>query len=406
MAKFFYTARSSQGEIEKGKLEVKDKKALARILREKGLLLTSARKIEKEKKKMSLKKFFPFLKRVSSMEKILFTRHLKVMLSAGISLNNAFSILEKQTGNKYFKEVIFDLNEETKKGESFFESLKKYPKIFPPLYTSMIETGEISGKLEDCLNQLSIQMKKEYDLVTKVRGAMTYPIVVLLVVVGIVIFVMTTVIPKLSEVFKEAGVELPLPTKILIAASDFFVNQGFLVVFGFFILIFLTLRFLRTKFGRRLSHFLILKTPVFSMIVKKVNLARFSRTICALLTSKISVISALKITGNNLGNFYYKKALFEASEEIKKGITIAEILSKYKKIFPTMVWQMIEIGEKTGNLEEILLNLAQFYEEEVDELMKAFSSIIEPILLVVLGVIAAGVALAVITPIYSLVQQF
>lgn len=402
MPEFFYTARTAKGEIEKGRLKIENKRALAKTLGEKDLLLTSAKKI----KEKTSKKSFPFFKKVSMMEKILFTRHLKIMLSAGISLSKALSILENQTTNKYFQEIIFDLNEETKKGKSFFESLKKYPKIFPSLYTSMIEVGEISGKLEECLDQLFVQMKKEHELMTKVKGAMTYPIVVLFVVVGVVVFCMTMVIPKLALVFKESKVELPLPTKILIATSDFFMNQGLWAIPFLLFFVFLLFRFLKSKKGQIFSHLLMLKIPILSMIVRKVNLARFSRTICALLMSKIPVISALQITGNNLGNIYYKKALFESAEEIKKGILISDVLSKYKSLFPSMTFQMIEIGEKTGSLEEILLNLAQFYEEEVDELMKSFSSIIEPVLLVILGVVGAGIALAVITPMYSLVQQF
>jgi len=346
-----------------------------------------------------------FLEKFSTIpisEKLFFVQNLGIMLKAGISLSVALKTLAKQTNNKRFSRIIGDISKNVEKGVSFTESLKPYEKIFGQLFVNMIESGEISGKLEEVLKRLYIQFKKNHELVSKVKGALTYPAVILIAMSGIGIFMMIFVIPKITVMFKEFNAELPLATKIVILLSDGLVEHGLLCLIGLIVFILIIIRVIKTKKGKYIFHGLLLKLPIFSTIVKKVNLARFSRTISSLLKTDIMIIKSFQITANVLGNVYYRDALNEMSNKIKKGGTINEIINNYPKLFPPIVTQMISVGEETGELDYILEELAEFYEGEVDQTMNNLPSIIEPVLLLILGVVVGGMAVAVIMPMYSL----
>ncbi|KKR21752.1 MAG: hypothetical protein UT48_C0004G0008 [Parcubacteria group bacterium GW2011_GWE2_39_37] len=346
--------------------------------------------------------FLLIFSRISSSEKLFFVQNLGIMLKAGVSLLMSLRTLAKQTSSKKFVGVIEDMADNVEKGKTLTESLAPHEKIFGELFINMVEAGEISGKLESVLTQLFTQIKKQHKLVSKVKGAMTYPIVVLTAMGAIGTFMMMVVVPKLTGMLKDFGAQLPLPTQILITVSDTLVNNGPLVFAIIFVFVVVFIRVLKTYRGKYYFQALILKLPVISPIVKKINLAKFSRTISSLLKTDIMIIKSFQITANVLGNLHYRKAVNEIAEKIKKGSTINEVISQYPKLFSPIVVQMVNIGEQTGELDEILEELAQFYEEEVDQIMDTLPSILEPILILILGTTIGGMAVAIIMPMYSL----
>lgn len=342
------------------------------------------------------------LSRIPLKERLFFVQYLGIMLKSGVSLAAGLKTLGQQTQNKYFAFIISDVAGKVEKGVSLAESLKPHEKIFGELFINMVEAGEVSGKLEDVLIQLYVQMKKNHELLSKVKGALTYPIVILVAMTGIGTFMMVAVVPKMIGIFKEFDAELPLATKILIKITDMLTEHGLLA--GVFIIVFILLfvQILKTKKGKYIFQGILLKLPVFSPIIKQINLARFARTISTLLKTDIMIIKTFQITGNILGNLHYRKAIYEMSARIKKGSQINEIVQAYPNLFPPVVGQMMSVGEQTGELDNILGELAEFYEGEVSKTMDNLPSIIEPILILVLGIIVGGVAVAIIMPMYSL----
>ena len=402
--KFSYTARNKNGELENGELEIASEHELAEYLRNKGLLLTSAEAVgENEKKHKELK--IPFLNRVKTVEKIFFTQNLQVMVKAGLSVSVSLKTLAQQTSNKFFQTVLMDLYQRVDKGNSLADSLALYPKVFPELFVNMVRAGEKSGKLEDVLLQLTVQIRKSHTLIAKVRGAMTYPVIVITAMVGIAIAMIVFVIPKITGMFEEVNATLPLPTRILIALSDFMIANGLWVGIGFVVLIIAFFRLIRTKKGSYIWHGLLLKLPIIAPILRKINLAKFSRTFSSLLKTDIPVVQSFQITASTLGNSHYRRAVENAAERVKKGVQIATILAEYPKLFPPLVVQMVSVGEETGTIDTILDELAIFYEEDVDRTMSNLTTILEPILILILGAGVGSLAVSIILPIYTLTQN-
>jgi len=368
-------------------------------------LPTSTENVNPAEPQAGVNKINLFLQKLTSVplaEKLFFIQHLGIMLKAGISLSTALKTLAKQTTNKRFARIIADISRNVEKGVSFTESLKPHEKIFGQLFINMIESGEISGKLEEVLKRLYIQFKKNHELVSKVKGALIYPIVILIAMSGIGTFMMIAVVPKITAMFKDFNAELPLATKLLIKFSDSLVANGLLYLVALIVVILTIVQLIKTKRGRYAFHGLLLKLPIFSPIIKKINLARFARTTSSLLKTDIMIIKSFQIAANVLGNVHYRQALMEMSDKIKKGGTINEVVANYPKLFPPVVAQMIAVGEDTGELDYILEELAEFYEGEIDQTMNNLPAIIEPILILVLGLVVGGMAVAVIMPMYAL----
>jgi len=368
-------------------------------------LPTSTENVNPAEPQAGVNKINLFLQKLTSVplaEKLFFIQHLGIMLKAGISLSTALKTLAKQTTNKRFARIIADISRNVEKGVSFTESLKPHEKIFGQLFINMIESGEISGKLEEVLKRLYLQFKKNHELLSKVKGALIYPIVILIAMSGIGTFMMIAVVPKITAMFKDFNAELPLATKLLIKFSDSLVANGLLYLVALIVVILTIVQLIKTKRGRYAFHGLLLKLPIFSPIIKKINLARFARTTSSLLKTDIMIIKSFQIAANVLGNVHYRQALMEMSDKIKKGGTINEVVANYPKLFPPVVAQMIAVGEDTGELDYILEELAEFYEGEIDQTMNNLPAIIEPILILVLGLVVGGIAVAVIMPMYSL----
>lgn len=353
----------------------------------------------------NLIKWLRDLGNVSLKEKLFFIQNLKVMVKSGLSLASALKTLSLQTNNKKFKKIIQDLKDSTEKGLSFADSLQKHQHIFGDLFINMVKAGEASGRLDDVLNELFKQMKKDHDLRAKIKGAMTYPVIVLVAMVGIGTAMMIFVIPKLITVFEEMNAQLPFFTRLLISFTNLVVHRGWLLLIIIFIAAFLLIIFLRTKSGIHTWCWLTINLPIFGPISKKVNLARFTRTISSLIKTDIPIVQSFKITANVLGNVYYQEALYNSSERLVKGESISKILDSFPKLFPPVVREMTAVGEETGAVDDILDDLATFYEEDIDEIMKNLPSIIEPILMVVLGFGVGIMAVAIIMPMYSLTQN-
>lgn len=405
---YTYTARNNEGNLIKGKREASDKAALAQLLQKEGLLLTSTQSKEDASFSQKTQSFIKKLERIGTVplkEKLFFAQNLRIMLHSGISLSQGIDILIRQTKNKRFKYIVEDIQQMVEKGTSFADSLKRHPKIFNDLFINIIRAGEASGQLENTLRQLELQMKKDYDLIHKVKGALTYPIVVIVAMVGVMIATVTFVIPKISLLFEDVNASLPLPTKILIAVSNFMVHYGWALFIATIFAIFFFIRFIRTERGKKIWHKILLKLPIIGPIIKKINLARFSRTLSSLLKTDIPIVESFRITAKTVGNYYYQSTLKRAAHDLKKGSSITSTLEGQEKLFPPLIHQMIMVGEESGSLDEILENLAIFYEDDVDQTMENFSSVIEPLLILLLGVGVGAIAISVIMPIYSLTQQ-
>lgn len=361
--------------------------------------------VEEEKRETNLDKYLIKLQKVSLRDKIFFTKNLNVMIKAGLSLSQALHALAEQTPNKKFKKILWDVEQKVKKGQNFADSLKQYPKTFNELFISMIAAGEVSGNLEGVLNQLHTQMTRDHELISKIRGAMIYPIIVITAMVGIGTAMVIFVIPKFISIFEEVQAELPLPTRILINLSHFVTKNGIFLAIGLIVIIVILIKIFRTQAGRTFLHKLFLKLPILSTIVKKINLARFSRCLSSLLKTDIPIVEAFNISARVLGNIHYKNALFAAAEKIKKGERVHKCLAEKIKLFPPVVIQMVTVGEESGSLDSILEELANFYEDDIDQTMKNLPAIIEPILMLILGAGVAGIAMAVLMPMYSLSQS-
>ncbi len=349
-----------------------------------------------------VKEFIIDLQTVSLRDKIFFIQNLKVMIKGGLSLGQALTTVSEQVNNSYFKKVLIEVSDKVQAGVSFSKALESYPKVFDHLFVNMIRSGELSGSLDDVLDKLHMQMKRDHDLISKVKGAMIYPAVVVIAMFGIGAAMMVFVIPKLITIFDEFKAELPLPTKILIGVSRFISHNGLLVLIGIAVLVVFFLKFYRSKPGKKFFHKLFLKLPIISGIVKKINLARFCRTASSLLKTDISIVKSLEITSLVVGNYYYQRALKDASKKITKGMQINKVLSAYPELFPATVLQMIKIGEESGSVDSALEEVAQFYEEDVNQVMSNLPSVIEPILILILGLGVGAMAVAVIMPMYSL----
>lgn len=408
MPKFLYTARSVDGEIRSGSQEAKDREDLAHILRAQGVVMTSADEEGSVTTTGALGKMLrgakPF-RGVSLVDKIMFTRNLAVMIGAGLALNKALSVLEEQSENKNFKTIIAEVANNVQAGKSFSECIGAHPDAFSDLYVNMVRIGETAGNLEEVLNGLADQMKKDHDIVSRVRGALMYPAVIFIVMLIVGYLMMVLVVPKLAATFLDIGAELPMSTKILILLSNIMLNYWYLAIGGVIGLIYVMRLVLRTAGGKKGVDAIILRMPIIKGLSRKLNSARMCRTLGILVDSGVPIVKALEILSKTLSNHYFSESLSNAALEIQKGKTLFESLKKYSGVYPPLVMQMIAVGEETGSLTKVLSKLAEFYEDEVNELTKNLSTIIEPIMMVIIGTGVGFFALSMITPMYSVMNN-
>lgn len=405
MPLFTYSATDKAGATVKGEREAENEKALIQILKQDGLFL-----LEAKEKKTGLAKFnasinvgeiLSRIRPVNIVEKMFFARNLSVMIGAGLSLTRGLTALAEESTNPKFKKIILDINGGVVKGKSFAESLRIHEKVFGTLFINMVEVGETTGKLTLVLKLLANQMKKDYSIRKRVKGAMFYPAIIISALIIIGVLMMIYVVPTLSATIKELGVELPLTTKIVIGISDALVSYLIWFLAALSLAIFLFWRALKTARGKAIFDRIILKAPIFGALIKKFNVARFCRTLAYLITSGVPVVKSLEITSSVLGNTLYRAAVREAAVEIQKGKQLNQILGRNREIFQPLVTQMIQVGEETGKISDMLLRLALFFEEDVTSTTKNLSTIIEPILMIFIGAAVGFFAISMLQPIYG-----
>lgn len=396
--KYNYQARAAQGEIQTGTVEAPNKDVAIETLHRHNLVILE---IAEEKAGFSLGKDLAFLNRVKNQEIVIFSRQLAVLFEAQVPLVEALRTLAEQAKNPVFRQILIDLASDVDAGTAFSQSLEKYPKVFSHFYISVTRAGEASGRLQEVLNYLADHEEKNYDLNRKVKGAMIYPIFIIsaLMVVGAVMMIF--VVPQLTQVLTESGQQLPAITNVIIGLSIFLKSYWWLtlILMG---LVGAGIRYyVRTKIGRALWDNLKLRLPIFGPLFKKIYLARFAENLATLIKGGIPIMQALTITADVIGNIFYQDIILRAREEVRKGSTMFSVFSTAPQI-PSMVAQMIHIGEETGKLDSILVKIASFYQKDVDNLVDNITTLIQPILILILGAAAGILVAAILLPIYNM----
>ena len=343
--------------------------------------------------------------KVKLSEKILFTKNLSGMLKAGLSLSRALEVLSRQTNNKFLKKIIETLSDTIDKGGTFSDGLAKYPKVFPPLFVSMVKAGEESGGLPAALTEIGINLEKSYALNRKIKSAMMYPAIIMCAIVLIGILMFIYVVPTLTKTFKELGTTLPGSTRFVIGLSDFISNHTILLFLSLFGIVGLFMLLTKLPVTKRGIDYLVVRLPVIGAIVKEVNAARTTRTLSSLLGSGVSIGRAISITKEVLQNVHYKKVMEEVESVVEKGAPMSSVFKAQTKLYPVMVGEMIEVGEETGKLGSMLMDIATFYEGEVDAKTKDLSTIIEPVLMIFIGGAVGFFAVSMLSPMYSIMDS-
>ncbi len=346
----------------------------------------------------------PFGKKVSSKEKVVFTRQLSTMVSAGVPLTKSLHTLEEQAESKVLKEALNTISKQVEGGAPLSDALAVYPKIFDPIYVNMVRAGEAAGILDKILKRLALQQEKDATIRRKLKSAMTYPGIILVITFCAFYFLMTNIVPKITTILENLGsTELPIYTRIMIGISNGMQKYGILMIIGFIGFIIFLRRWRRTPGGRRKIDGFLLKIPVVKMIIVKVAIARFARIFSSLSRSGVPVLETLRITGQAIGNSVIEDELALAAKAVKNGKPLSKPLSE-SKTFPPIVSQMLAVGEETGEVDVILIKVAEFYEDEVDAVVSSLSSILEPLMIVVLGSIVGLIAISIFGPISQISQ--
>lgn len=404
MTTFTYTGTDEEGKSVTNTIEATDRFAVYDIARVQHHKVISV----EEKKAFSLgagaflNKINALIGSVKQDEIVMFTRNLSAMLKAGLPMSRALSVAERQTRNQTFKATMRSVNEKLNQGIAFHETIATFPRIFNRLYVSMVRAGEEGGTLAEALAILALQMERSSTLKKKIKGAMIYPAIVIIVMTMIGILMMIYVIPTLTQTFKELNAELPTSTRIVMGLSDFFANHSILALLSMVGSVFGFTAALRTSLGRKIFEWVLLRLPVIGMLAKETNSARTARTLSSLLSSGVDVVNAITITNDVVQNSYYQVVLKEAAIRVEKGKPLSEVFIERDDLYPVLVGEMIAVGEETGQISNMLEQVAVFYENEVEQKTKDLSTIIEPVLMVFIGGAVGFFALAMISPIYSI----
>lgn len=405
MPTFTYKGRNRMNEVVTGEREAANQNELRSLLRREQIMVTQASKKASE---IRLPKINISRKKVTSKELAVFTRQFSVMIDAGLPLVQCLNILANQQANIFFKEILEKIREDVEQGSTLAEALTKHPKVFEPLYTNMVEAGETGGALDIILQRLSVLIEKVVKLKRNVISALVYPSVVILVAVVAVALLMLFVIPQFEQMYLGLlgpGELLPLPTRIVMGVSSFVSGWG-----GFAILIAMigltvgTIFYYKTEKGRLRIDSLLLKLPILGSILRKITVARFSRILSTLMSSGVAILQSLMIAARTAGNVVVENAIFEVRESVERGENLADPL-KETEVFPDMVCQMVGVGEETGALDSMLGKIADFYEEEVDAAVADLLALLEPMMIVFLGVTIGGIVISMYLPLFTLIGK-
>lgn len=395
--KYNYQARTLEGKIQAGIVEATDKIAAVDTLKSKGLYVTAIEEFSPPIYAKRLK----ILERISQKDIVLFCRQMAIMFKSRVPLVEIFYTFAKQTKNSNLKEVILRLAEEVEGGSSLSESFAIYPKLFSPFFINMVKSGEATGKLTDIFLYLADYLEKEYHFRGKIIGAMIYPGFIFFVFVVVFSIVVGYVIPQLTMVLKETGTELPLITRIAIGVSDFFQTKWWVFLIALVALIVGVMRALKIQESRRWIHENILKVPLIGPFLRKMYLSRFAFNLSTLISGGLPIVQGLEITGQVVGNMTYQEIIFKVRDGVKKGETMSSVLQNYPQSVSPLFFQMVIVGEKTGTLDTSLNNVVEFYQKEIDRNLDDLIKLIEPIFIILLGLIVGGLVGAVMIPLYS-----
>ena len=399
---FEYRARDKKNRITTGVVEAPSISAADKILAGQGWLVLS---VKKRKKTAHLEDYLKFLNRVSTRDLVAFSRQFAVMIAANLTVVQALRVLVKQTTNTYFKTIISEMANEVEGGAKLSAALSRYPNVFSDFYVNIVGSGETIGKLDKVLHYLADQQEKDYDLMSKIKGAMIYPIFVLMAMAGIGVVMMIFVIPKLTDVLKETGGDLPMATKILMGASDFMIHYWWLLLGGVIVLAVTVRVFLKTPAGKKFFDYFLLKLPIFGKLFQRIYLIRFTRSLATLVVGGVALTKGLKITAGIVGNTVYRDLITRTIKEVEEGNSISTVFMESKEM-PQMVSQMLIVGEKTGRIDKVLERLTDFYTMEMDNLITNLTSLMEPLIMVILGVGVGIMVAAIIMPMYNMAGSF
>ena len=397
-----YKAVSQEGKKVRGFVEAKEVKDAAYYLRQRNLIpIEISKKTEFE----LLKKLLGEGK-VKSKDLILFTRQISSMLSSGLTLLKALEILKDQTNNKFLQETIGGILLDLEEGKSFSDSISKYPDIFPPVYVSLVKAGESSGLLDKIFLRLATNLEKQHKLRSTVKGALMYPIIVIILMIVVIFILMVFVVPQLSKLYDSLNVTLPFVTRVVVGLSSF-VGKIWTLLLGLIIVLsYAFLRWKKTPKGRETYDRNILKLPLFGKIIKQSILTEFARTFGLLVGTGTLIVDALNQSAGVTGNFIYEKAVKEISKRVEKGVPVGEAMGYYSAYFPPLLVQLVKVGEETGKMDENLMKASEYFEEEVNQAVKNLTTAMEPLIMIVLGIGVGFLVFSVITPIYNLLSAF
>jgi type IV pilus assembly protein PilC len=406
MAKFTYVAADTQNNVVRGKTELPDRAAVIAALAKQGLRPVSVKELKETKSSIDFNHLFEPTK-VKSDHLVAFTRQLSAMISAGVPLLRSLTSIEKHEEDKALKKILGTVVKDVEGGMPLGTALGKHPNTFNDIYVNMVHAGESAGILDDILKRLATQQEKSMAIRKKIKSAMTYPIVLVVIAVGAFFGLMLFVVPQIGDIIQDLGgpdAELPMITQVMLGISGVLTGYWYIIVPVIAGLIFATFRYIKTPRGKRQFHGLLLKIPAIKTIVMKTAVARFARTFSALMGAGVAVLEALDVTSRAVGNVHYEELLKSAAIEVKNGKSLSATIEK-SDLFPSIVSQMLAVGEETGQTDTVLLKVADFYEEEVDLAIGGISSIIEPVMIVVMGAMVGLIAASVMVPIAGLSQN-
>ena len=398
---FSYKARTLAGAVETGQMEAPELRVVAERLRSQSMVVLDISEKKGDSMADVAGKFNPFKPKAKPKDLVIFSRQLSTLVSAGVPIVQGLSILVEQIMNPFFKGVIDNVREDIESGKAIAESMEQHPTVFNGLFINMIKAGELGGILDIILERMADYLEASSKLKAKVKGALVYPAVISSVAGAVTLFLLVFIIPTFAVVFADFGQDLPLPTQMLISLSDWLKNYMLFIIIGFVGLMLGLFRYYKTDGGSRLIDDLLLKVPVFGILLRKVAIAKFTRTFGTLVKSGVPILEALDTVAHTSGNRVVEQAVLDARESIREGEKIADPLAR-SGVFPPMVMQMISIGEETGNLDMMLTKIADFYDSEVDTAVDGLTSLIEPLIMVAMGVVIGAIVISMFLPIFEM----
>ncbi len=401
--KLKYKARTKEGELQVGSIEAASREAALNVLSGHDLFILS---LEDAREGHWYDELLAFVNRVRAKDMMVFTRQFSTLLSAQVPLGEALRTLEKQTTNAILKETIFEVASDIDSGLSLSQSLEKYGNVFSPFYVNMVRSAEVTGRMEQTMIFLADYIEKEVGITSRIQNALIYPAIMIVLFIVVAGVMAAIVLPRVEPIFEEAGVQVPLFTQIIIGGGKFLANWWWAVIVAIAVLIGFLIDYLRTDEGRVVFDELLLRIPVVSGLLKRLYVTRFAESVSVLTRGGIPIAQSLEISGHTIGSIIYRDMLHQVAEDVRRGELMSQSLAKQEEYFPPLVSQMVAVGESTGKLDDLLDKIATFYTSEVDGMVANLVELIQPILMIVIGLLVGALFASILVPIYNLLQTF